>query len=452
MNTNKNEKYWLIRIISFSLLTFIIVICSKNSSALYYNGGVNIEDQSLKVEKLFRWLEFGEGKTLVVSHSFLFPPVFANGKPIYESVEEREEYYSELGIWKKVKLKEYRIKEISWVHSNLQLINQGNMKLKALLPEKDIINNLPENSKILLKGKTVEGKEVPLIYEMNRGNNRIINVVFSLKSDFSLERSITMSILSYIKNEGKIVPDIPCKAHTGYPTWQGKNYESEHSDKVKSFILRWDTEGKKTEGLSLKFFLAGFLKNGKPAAAGMSLTEENLIPITLNLCDNMYEVSLFKQDEIILISMDNSVLGATYYYTYRSRVIASTDSFTQWLIETLDGRDYVYTNLFRVFTESSAKILFLRPIFWVEEELIHAFMLKEDILEPVTIKIDREILILESKGGNYFVYYGDIKEKELSEFWKKFCVDVKNRKEIRSDEKIDYNKYWNDFNVHWVEF
>lgn len=391
----------------------------------------NAEEKISIQDKLLTYLNTGEGKSLIVNYNLFCPAIFTNGNAIYESTEERDKCYYNLNIWKKDKLNEYQIKEISYVANELSLKPVA-IELKALLPEK-FEDSLPDGSLVLLKGKTTEGKEIPLIFIVPKGKNRIINISFSTRFNFELRKEIMLNILGYIKKLNNIKPEIDVKAYMG------------------SIENLYDPG---PEVQADKLFHASFLNNGKPAFAGKYLGDEPIIGMHFKFNQKSYQTELLNPDGICTYSPDGSIFSATYFSGIEGRVQVSCDRATPWLLETLDGYDYTHTNIFHLFIKpatADAKFFFMRPVFWVGEEQIFAFKIEKDELINVPIKIDKTVLIVENAKGDYLIYYGaPIKEKRLLEFWKKFYVQVKNKKEIPDEEIPDYSKYPDDFNIIWI--
>lgn len=410
------------------------------------------------VDELFTWLESGTNRTLIVSRAFLDPPVFSTGEALYKSEVERDEYYCSLGIWQKgTRCKEYKIQDIKWTD---KIVPQGEiiqMPVFALVPEKDIKAHLPLNSEILLSGKNAKGENVPLIYEVTNKKNRIINITFSLKPNFRLEKSITWNILNYIAKENKeIMPVISCTAHTGLPLYyKGKFWESSESLNFGRYAT-WDMESphQGKGSLSQVLFSCPFIKNGKPVFAGINLYIGPVNPIRFVLLDKVFETDLVSPRSMFISSIDKSAVCSNYASHAGRLTIASANTPVQWILETLDGQDYIHTDIFRLFTEQAVEFSFLRPDFWVEDELIHIFKLEGNKLNPAKIIIDKNILIVNTDPGNYIVYYGRIQQKQLTEFWKKFLNILPEKKVIPGESTTDYSEYindWDKFSINWIE-
>lgn len=437
----------VLRNILFCCLCFFLFISTANAEIV--------------VELLIEWLESGTNRTLIVSRAFLEPPVFTTAEALYGSDIERDEHYCSLGIWKKgTRCKEYKIQDIRWTDKIVPQDEIIQSPVYALLPEKDIGVHLPLNSKILLEGKNTKGEKVPLIYEVTNEKNRIINITFSLKPNFRLEKSITWNILNYIANQDKeIMPSIPCIGHTGLALYyKGKVWESSESLDFKRYAtLDLDSPRQGKGSLSSVLFSSPFIKNCKPAFAGINLFAGPITPVRFALLDNIFETDLVSSRSMFISSIDKSVLCSNYASHVGRIAIASVNTPVQWILETLDGQDYIHTDIFRLFTEQAAEFSFLRPDFWVENELIHIFKLDGNKLNPVKIIIDKNVLIVNTQPGNYIVYYGMIQEKQLTEFWKKFLNILPEKKIIpeQGEQGItDYKRYindWNKFSINWIE-
>lgn len=428
----------------------IVIVC-----ILSISGAYNTE---ILQEELLAWLGSGTNKTLIVSRPFLEPPVFTTDEVLYQSGVERDRFYERLGIWKQTRCIEYKIKDARWTDVSLPQMYMGTFEVIALLPEKDIEGHLPQNTKILLKGKTIEKKDVPLIYEVTKGENRIINITFSLKSNFELEKYISWTILNYIKNKDKeIIPGIPCSGRTGHSIyWRSKIWQS--STDVENTPVKHNYDEGRAQGpgsLSQVIFSSPFIKNGKPSFMGINLFTEPVDPVRFFLLSSTYEADLISQKSMFMFSADKSTLCSNYASVINWIVIASTSTATQWILETLDGLDYSHTDIFRLFTDSKTEFSFIRPDFWVEEEKIHVFKINGNTLKPVPIKIDKNILIIDTEQGNYIIYYGILMENNLTKFWAKFLAGLKEKKIIPGENITNYKNYindWKDFSINWIEW
>lgn len=433
--------------------------------------GSKAENLIPTVTKLNDWLKYGEGKTLVVSRSFVSPPFGVNGESIYRTTEERDKYYIDLGIWQETKFKEYDIKNISWVHEKFSsylgplvasscrtYVELMPVDLKALLPANLVEQKLPKNSRILLKGLTAENIEVPLIFEIEIGKNRIINIAFSLNMDLDIEKKVIGTILGYIKRTGIILPVIDCKAQTGFQlyegtAWEGKGIKSD----TKLFGGWYDHQDpyldpEHVKDLNSILFWSLFLRNGDLTFVGFNFSNIPINTVSTMLWDTLVGMDVIKPSGMCMINRDGTTQSASYYCNINTLVQTCSSRTSQWLLESLDGQNRDHTDIFRLSTEDRTKISFMRPVFWVEEELIHAFRINGDRLELVPITVDRNILIMSTTKGNYLVYYGKIQETELKRFWDKFCVSRKDKIAIEEPDISGPADYGDVSNVHWWEF
>lgn len=459
---NKKDKKFLG--INFNKL--LILIC-----LVAWVTGLKAENLIPTVTKLNEWLEYGEGKTLVVSRSFVSPPFGVNGEPIYRTTEERDKYYIDLGIWQETKFKEYDIKKISWVHEKFPsylgplvasscrtYVELMPVDLKALLPANLVEQKLPKNSRILLKGLTAENIEVPLIFEIEIGKNRIINIAFSLNMDIDIEKKVIGTILGYIKRTGIILPVIDCKAQTGFQLYEGTAWEAKGIESDTKLFGGWyDHQDpylspEHVKELNSILFWSFFLRKGKMTFVGLNFSGIPINRVATTLWNTMVDMDIIKPGGMCMINRDGTTQSASYYCNINTLVQTCSYRTSQWLLESLDGQNYDHTDIFRVSIEDRTKISFIRPVFWVEEELINAFRINGDKLEPVLIIVDRNILIMDIKKGNYLVYYGKIQETELKRFWDKFFLSRKDKIAIKEPDISVPADYLDVFNVHWWEF
>lgn len=382
-----------------------------------------------------KWIGKGQNKTLIVTVNNINPLINNIGEGKNDFLEQFNGLLLDVGIWNQCSLKKYRIKEITWVDREiLPNFKIDEQEIEAFLPDENIRDKIPPEAKILVRGKTMDNQEVPLIYILSYKSNRIINIAFTSKENMEMNRNFLLDILNYLQRNGGIAsPENKWEARWGYL--------------AKSLKFTDGKDGYQTQAFDMtnRVFSAYILINNIPTFLAINLTDKFIDSIICNT-ENEYKSAIFKKEDMVMANIEVSRMRSTYHCEFKKRIYVSSDRVLLWELKTVDGADYHHSKLYHINARDKGLIFLLRPDFWVEPELIWGYKIEDNSeLTPVKIDLDGNLLILKSEGGQYLLYYGKAKtSREVKNIYTQTYMSFLN--------KIKLNiQYLHEFNINWIE-
>lgn len=355
-------------------------------------AGTYYPDKTISLIK--DWLSNGKGKTFVANYDHF--ATYLLGSKESKLGRLKRNRFTDLGVWKTNKVGDYTINKITWVDDevfpNVKIFDGVN--LTCVLPRKDIQESIPDNAKVLMKGETKDGEEVPLIIFVPIGENSIVNIVFplgggstSFNPEYRIEPSIDFKFYSHVMRDlfsflqrkyefnvtrVKAEPDLPMTLLFRMPVKDKKG--------TTTIVARGDA----IYGDEDKYWIIDSVK----------LTFEGT-----------EVVSKIKNRSMVIAAVDGSTLASVSDISLNGKTYVKTTEDVLWLLSSFETKPYEEASGFHLWTRTPVGFSLRLPKTW-QGKKVEVYSLVDKEPKNLSVRIDSGFIVFKAPGGECKIYCG----------------------------------------------